>query len=124
MLNAMLRSGRRTRGSVASRVMPVGHGHDAARDRAPRRAVVVEQRVGPAGEHGGQRVAQGDGVLDAEVHALPACRAVHVRRVAREQQPSGAVRVGDAVVDAEPRAPDDVGDDDAARAGPAVSSIC
>jgi hypothetical protein len=50
-------------------------------------------------------------VLDAKVHALAAGGAVHVCGVAREQQPSCAVGIGNAVMDPEPRAPHHVLDD-------------
>ena len=48
---------------------------------------------------------ESDRVLDARVHALPARRAVHVRRVSGEQDPCGAVAVRHPVLDAEPGAP-------------------
>ena len=116
---AALRNGRRARGRVASRVSRSVSATTCRRSGAGRRCSRRARCPGRR-EHGGQGVGQGDRVLDAEVHALPAGRAVHVRGVAREQQPPGAVGVGDAVVDPEPRAPDHVGDVDAARAEPAV----
>jgi hypothetical protein len=48
------------------------------------------------------------GVADAGVHALPAERAVVVRGVAGQHDPSGVETIGDPVLDQEPGAPDDV----------------
>src|SRR5919112_1678718 len=49
-----------------------------------------------------------EGRLDAGVHALAACWAVHVRGVAGEEHAALAVAVGEPVVDAKPRTPHDV----------------
>ena len=87
---------------------PVGQRHHLLGDGRLAR-VVVEQLV-VARRARGQRVGQRDGVLNAEVHALPAGGAVNVGGVAGEQEPPGPVGVGDAVVDPEPRTPQHVGD--------------
>ena len=109
---AALRMGRRTTRQRREPGEPVGERDDSAGDRAAGGAVLVERGVRAACEHGGERVGKDDGILDAQVHALPTRRAVHVRGVACDQQPPRAVRVGDAVVDTETRAPHHVGDDD------------
>ena len=72
---------------------PVGQrDHLHGRSDAGRRAYSSSTRVRPAAKHRRQRVGQGDRVLDAEVHALTARRAVHVGGVAREQDPAARGR--------------------------------
>ena len=88
---------------------PVGQGHHLLGQGTPRRTVCVERGVVPRRQNRCQRFTQRDGVLDAQIHALAAGRAVHVRGVPGEQYPAGAVGVGDSVVDPEPRSPFDVG---------------
>ena len=69
----------------------------------------------------GERAGQGDGIGDTEVHALAAGGAVHMGGVAGQQQSTGPVAVGDAVVDPEPRSPQQLGDRCLARPeGPGV----
>src|SRR5205085_10155128 len=58
-------------------------------------------------EHGGQRVTKRNRVPDPGVHALSAGWAVDVCRVARDEDPAGAVALRDSVMHAEPGAPDD-----------------
>jgi hypothetical protein len=90
---------------------PVREGHDSLRNRSARALIVVQLLlVAPSNEHRGQRVAEGDRVLDTGVHALPAGWAVDVCRVSGEQDPPGAVAICQSVVDPEPRAPDDLAD--------------
>ena len=87
----------------------MGEGDDAGGDRTPLGLVLVEDAlVGAVAEHAGEPGRERDGVLDAGVHALAARRAVHVRRVAGEEDAAVAVVVGEPVVDAKSRAPYDV----------------
>ena len=87
----------------------VGHGEPDDRaaaaqhqspDRVPLALVAVEQaRVGGlAPDGGGELPAEVGGVLQAGVHALAARGGVHVRRVAREEDPADPVVRGLALV--------------------------
>ena len=81
-------------------------------------------RVRLAADDPRQQAAERHRVLDAGVHALAAGRAVDVGGVAGQQDPAGAVVVGDAVVHAEPRAPQHLGDPrPGALPGPRASTM-
>ena len=58
----------------------------------------------------GECSGQGDGIGDTEVHALAAGGAVHMGGVAGQQHSTGPIAVRDAVVDVEPRSPQQLGD--------------
>src|SRR5918997_2278547 len=87
----------------------IGERDDVGGDGASLGLITLEDAlVGAIAEHAGEPRGQRDGVLDAGVHALAACWAVHVRGVAGEEHAALAVAVGEPVVDAKPRTPHDV----------------
>src|SRR5436190_6958364 len=88
---------------------PVGEAHYSFRNRPSDVLVLVEPGlVRPSTEHRCQCATERNRILDTGVHPLPARWAVDVRSVASEQDPPGAVAIGQAVVDQEPGAPDDL----------------
>src|SRR6267143_2293367 len=88
---------------------PVGEAHPPLCDRPAGTLVLVEPGLlSPSTEHRGQSATECDRILDTGVHPLPARWAVDVRRVSGQQDPPSAVTIGQAVVDQEPGAPDDL----------------
>ncbi len=75
------------------------------RRRAALLLVGVEQLGGRAGQHVGQLPPEVVRVLDSRVHALRACRCVHVRRVTSDEDPALPVALGQADVGPPCRAP-------------------
>ena len=84
----------------------IGEAQHELTDGAPLRVVGIQQGFGrQAAAHQGHLPAEVDRVLNAGVHALGACWAVDMRRVAGKEGPTGPVATGVAVVDAECRRP-------------------
>src|SRR6188472_2979607 len=90
---------------------PVSHGDDIERDGSAKGLVAVEIIVAlRAAEDLREHVAKQQRVLDADVHSLPAGRAVYVCGIPGEEYGTTPIRVGNPVVDPESGAPDDIVD--------------
>lgn len=59
--------------------------HDVSCDPMAGRRPMGQQAKVTGAKRSGEWLSQGNGVLNARVHALPACGAVHVRRIAAKQ---------------------------------------
>src|SRR6187401_968333 len=81
---------------------PVSHGDDIERDGSAKGLVAVEIIVAlRAAEDLREHVAKQQRVLDADVHSLPAGRAVYVCGIPGEEYGTTPIRVGNPVVDPE-----------------------